>query len=73
MAFADPVTLEGEHVRLEPMAPARAVAIAAALAAAAADGAMWESKVTTIPSPESARAYVDQALKELAAACRCRS
>jgi len=67
VAFAEPVTLEGKHVRLEPMAPARAVAIAAALAAAAADGAMWESKVTTIPSPESARAYVDQALKELAA------
>jgi RimJ/RimL family protein N-acetyltransferase len=66
VAFADPITLEGEHVRLEPMAPARAFAIATALAAAAADGAMWESKVTTIPSPESARAYVDQALKELA-------
>jgi N-acetyltransferase len=67
VAFADPVVLEGEHVRLEPMAPARADAIAAALAAAAADGAMWESKVTTIPSPETARAYVDQALQELAA------
>jgi RimJ/RimL family protein N-acetyltransferase len=67
VAFADPITLEGEHVRLEPMTPARAFAIAAALAAAAADGAMWESRVTAIPSPETARAYVDQALKELAA------
>ena len=66
MAFADPVTLEGRHVRLEPMAPAHADAIAVALAAAAADGAMWESKVTTIPSPESAHAYVEQALSELA-------
>jgi RimJ/RimL family protein N-acetyltransferase len=28
---------------------------------------MWESRVTAIPSPETARAYVDQALKELAA------
>ena len=38
----------------------RAGAIAAALAEAAADGAMWESKVTTIPRPEGARAYVDR-------------
>jgi N-acetyltransferase len=67
VAFADPVVLEGEHVRLEPMMQARAGAIAAALSKAAADGAMWESKVTTIPSPETARAYVDQALQELAA------
>jgi hypothetical protein len=26
---------------------------------------MWESKVTTIPRPEGARAYVDQALAEM--------
>ncbi|MEO8675096.1 MAG: GNAT family protein [Casimicrobiaceae bacterium] len=65
MAFADPVTLEGRHVRLEPMAHARAGAITAMLAEAAADGAMWESKVTAIPRPEGARAYVDTALKEL--------
>ena len=65
MAFAEPVTLEGRHVRLEPMGHARASAIAAALAEAAADGAMWESKVTSIPRPESARAYVDTALKEM--------
>jgi N-acetyltransferase len=65
MAFADPVTLEGRHVRLEPMSHARAEAIALALAKAAADGAMWESKVTTIPEPEGMRAYVAQALNEL--------
>ena len=65
MAFADPVTLEGRHVRLEPMTHAGADAIAAALATAAADGAMWESKVTTIPRPGDTHAYVDQALKEL--------
>ena len=65
MAFAEPVTLEGRHVRLEPMARERAGAIAAMLAEAAADGAMWESKVTTIPRPEGARAYVDTALKEM--------
>ena len=65
MAFADPVILEGRHVRLEPMSHARADAIAVALAKAASDGAMWESQVTTIPRPDGMRAYVEQALKEL--------
>lgn len=65
MAFVEPVTLEGRHVLLSPMTRARADAIAAALGEAAADGSMWESKVTTIPRPEGARAYVDVALAEL--------
>ena len=65
MAFVAPVTLEGRHVLLLPMTRERAGAIAAALAEAAADGDMWESKVTTIPRPEGMRAYVDTALAEL--------
>ncbi len=65
MPFAAPVTLEGAHVRLEPMTHARADAIAEKLARAAADGAMWESTVTTIPRPEAMGAYVKQALAEL--------
>ena len=65
MAFADPVTLDGRYVLLSPMARGRAEALAEALAVAATDGSMWESKVTTIPRPEGARAYVDQALAEL--------
>ena len=65
MAFVEPVTLKGRHVRLEPMARERAESIAAALAAAAADGNMWESKVTSIPKPEGTAAYVAQALAEL--------
>ena len=65
MAFVAPVTLEGRHVLLSPMTRERADAIAAALAEAAADGDMWESKVTTIPRPEGMRAYVDTALAEL--------
>ena len=65
MAFVEPVALEGWHVRLEPMTRERADAIAAALGAAAADGNMWQSKVTSIPRPETAREYVDQALREL--------
>lgn len=43
----------------------RADALADALAVAAEDGSMWESKVTTIPRPEKMRAYVAQALAEL--------
>jgi RimJ/RimL family protein N-acetyltransferase len=65
MAFVPPVTLEGRHVRLSPMTRENADAIAAALGEAAADGSMWESKVTWIPRPEGARAYVDAALSEL--------
>jgi RimJ/RimL family protein N-acetyltransferase len=65
MVFVDPVALAGRHVLLQPMARERAEAIAAALGAAAADGNLWESKVTTIPRSEGMRAYVDQALQEL--------
>ena len=60
--------LEGRHVRLEPMARERAASIAEVLALAAADGNMWESKVTMIPRPEQTGAYVEQALQELDAA-----
>jgi len=65
MAFVAPVTLEGRHVLLSPMTRDGADALAEALGTAAADGNLWESKVTTIPRPEEARAYVDQALAEL--------
>ena len=65
MAFVPPVTLEGRHVLLSPMARERADALATALGTAAADGNMWESIVTSIPRPEETRAYVDQALAEL--------
>jgi len=64
-AFVEPVTLEGRYVRLSPMAPERADALAEELGAAAADGNMWESKVTMIPRPEKMRAYIAQALVEL--------
>jgi RimJ/RimL family protein N-acetyltransferase len=66
MAFADPVVLEGRHVRLEPMSPERLDEQAAALAEAVVDGTLWNSRVTTIPRPEGMRAYVEKALGELA-------
>jgi N-acetyltransferase len=67
MAFADPVVLEGRHVRLEPMSPERLDEQAAALAEAVTDGTLWNSRVTTIPRPEGMRAYVEKALGEFAA------
>lgn len=42
-----PTTLEGHGVRLEPLAPSHA----AALLAAATDGALWELRVTSVPGP----------------------
>ncbi len=54
-----PITLEGIHVRLEPLAPAHRDA----LLLAAADGELWKSKVTIVPSsPESMGTYIEEAL-----------
>jgi len=54
-----PVTLEGHGVRLEPLTAAHAPGIAAA----AADGALWELWYTSVPRPEEAAAYVATALE----------
>lgn len=54
-----PVTLEGQHVRLEPLTTGHAQA----LYQAAADGELWRSRVTVVPaSPDAAGAYVEEAL-----------
>jgi RimJ/RimL family protein N-acetyltransferase len=53
-----PVTLEGHGVRLEPLAPAHRDA----LAAAAADGRLWELWFTSVPEPEQTDAYIATAL-----------
>lgn len=58
MMMLAPVTLEGHGVRLEPLAPDHAPA----LAAAAADGRLWELWFTGVPEPGQAIAYVEQAL-----------
>ena len=47
MRPALPTTLEGHGVRLEPLAPSHA----AALLAAAKDGALWELHFTSVPGP----------------------
>ena len=57
-----PVTLEGQHVRLEPLSFAHE----AGLNIAAADGELWNTKVTIIPRPEGMRDYIQFALDGLA-------
>jgi RimJ/RimL family protein N-acetyltransferase len=54
-----PVTLEGHGVRLEPLASSHQDG----LAAAAADGKLWELWFTTVPAPEETKKYIDTALQ----------
>ncbi len=58
MAFVDPVTLEGRHVRLEPLAREHE----AAVRAAAADGELWRLWYTSVPAPDKTVAWIDAAL-----------
>lgn len=57
-----PITLNGEHVRLEPLTMAHA----GALVAAAADGELWNTDVTIIPSAQTVHDYIQFALDGLA-------
>ena len=59
MIDAQPVVLEGRGIRLEPLTDEHHEA----LAAATADGRLWELWFTAIPAPEGMRAYVADALK----------
>jgi RimJ/RimL family protein N-acetyltransferase len=54
-----PAVLEGHGIRLEPLAEDHHPA----LAAAAADGRLWELWFTAVPPPDGIRAYVAEALK----------
>jgi len=57
-----PVTLEGHGIRLEPLSYDHRDG----LAAAAADGKLWELWFTTVPEPEEVRAYIAEGLAGLA-------
>lgn len=54
-----PVTLEGHGVRLEPLT----LAHERDLAAAAADGKLWELWYTSVPRPEETAQYISDALE----------
>ncbi len=57
-----PITLEGQHVRLEPLT----LFHVDRLIAAAADGELWNTDVTIIPPPSGMNDYVRAALDGLA-------
>ena len=58
-AFVEPVTLRERGIRLEPLA----LSHEAGLAAAAADGALWTLRITSVPEPQDTRAYIETALQ----------
>jgi RimJ/RimL family protein N-acetyltransferase len=58
MAFVEPVTLTDRGIALHPMA----LAHEAGLRAAAADGELWNVRVTSVPEPEQTLKYIEDAL-----------
>jgi RimJ/RimL family protein N-acetyltransferase len=59
MIFVQPITLRDRGVRLEPLA----LAHEEGLRAAAADGALWKLRITSVPEPQDTRAYIENALQ----------
>mgnify|MGYP000349562091 CR=1 FL=1 len=59
MKPVEPVTLERGLVRLVPLS----LEHEAGLAAAAADGELWNLRVTSVPEPGATRAYIETALR----------
>ena len=58
MLAPEPCTLQSARVRLEPLEPAHADA----LRAAAADGELWNLRVTSVPAPAETESYIAAAL-----------
>ncbi|RFO97855.1 GNAT family N-acetyltransferase [Rhodoferax lacus] len=58
MVFVEPVTLADRGVELRPMS----LEHEAGLRAAAADGELWNIRVTSVPEPEQTRKYIEDAL-----------
>lgn len=59
MAWVEPVTLSGRGIRLVPLG----LEHEEGLRAAAADGELWNIRVTSVPEPGQTRTYIEQALK----------
>ncbi len=66
MAFVEPVTLSARGVDLIPLS----LAHEEGLRAAAADGALWTIRVTSVPEPEQTRSYIETALSQREAGSR---
>ena len=58
MAFVEPVTLSARGITLLPLA----LEHEAGLKSAAADGELWNIRVTSVPEPENTRKYIEDAL-----------
>ena len=58
MAFVEPIELEARGVRLLPLT----LAHEDGLRAAAADGELWNIRVTSVPEPDQTRKYIEDAL-----------
>mgnify|MGYP002776390295 FL=1 len=58
MAFVEPVTLSDRGVTLRPLV----LEDEAGLQAAAADGELWNLRITSVPEPENTRKYIEDAL-----------
>lgn len=59
MSFVSPVDLALRGIRLVPLT----LKHEAGLAAAAADGELWQLRVTSVPAPGETRSYIESALK----------
>jgi len=64
--FVQPVELSDRGIRLVPLA----LAHEAGLRAAAADGELWNLRVTSVPRPDETQAYIETALSMRAAGSR---
>jgi RimJ/RimL family protein N-acetyltransferase len=58
MAFVEPVTLSARGITLVPLA----LEHEDGLRAAAADGALWNLRITSVPEPDQTRQYIETAL-----------
>ena len=58
MAFVEPVTLSAHGVTLVPLS----LAHESGLKTAAADGELWQLRITSVPEPEHTRLYIQDAL-----------
>jgi len=66
MAFVEPTTLSARGVTLVPLA----LEHEEGLREAAADGALWNIRVTSVPEPQETRKYIEDALAMRAAGTR---
>ena len=62
MLAVAPITLSDDRVRLEPLA----LHHEEGLRRAAADGELWQIRVTSVPEPDDTRGYIERALQGFA-------